>query len=66
MDGVTNSNAPMAAQIYAMKKSQDIDERAVTDVLNSAAAQNATIQDTELRESTAYKTGLGQSLDLLA
>ena len=66
MDAVTNSNAPMAAQIYAMKKSQDVEEKAVMDLLNSSAVQNTNVQDMELQESTAQKTGLGQSLDLLA
>ena len=66
MDAITSSNAPVEAQIYAMKKSQEVDARAVMDVLDSAAVQNSNIQDARLQESTAQKTGLGQSLDLLA
>ncbi|WP_345991191.1 hypothetical protein [Sulfurimonas sp. HSL-1716] len=66
MDAVTSSNAPVAAQIYAMKKSQDVDERAVMDVLNSASVQNNNLKDAKLQDSVAQKTGLGQSLDLLA
>lgn len=67
MDSITNSNAPMAAQIYAMKKSQEVQAQSVLKVLDSAAAQNSSIESSQqMQQSTAQKTGLGMSLDLRA
>ena len=71
MDSVTNSQAPAATQMYAMKKSLDVQEQSVSKILDSAAAQTKNIQDSQVRDqqmqhSTAQKTGLGQSLDLKA
>ena len=69
MDSVTNSNSPVAAQLYAMNKSREVDEQAMSKILDSATVQNNNIQDAQIRDqemqqSTAQKTGLGQSLDL--
>ncbi len=71
MDSVTNSHAPVAAQMYAMKKSREVDEQSMSKILDSAATQSKNIQDSQARDqqmqqSTAQKTGLGQSLDLKA
>jgi hypothetical protein len=67
MDSITDSNAPIAAQMYAMKKSQEVAEQSVMKVLDSAAAQNSNIENSQqMQQSTAQKTGLGMSLDLRA
>ncbi len=71
MNSVTNSQAPVAAQMYAMKKSQEVDEQSMSKILDSASIQNKNIQDSQARDqqmqqSSAQKTGLGQSLDLKA
>ncbi len=69
MDSVTNSQAPVGAQMYAMKKSREVDEQSMAKILDSATTQSKNIQDSQARDmqmqqSTAQKTGLGQSLDL--
>jgi|GEM_PF-1336516 hypothetical protein len=71
MDSVTNSQAPVGAQMYAMKKSREVDEQSMAKILDSATTQSKNIQDSQARDmqmqqSTAQKTGLGQSLDLKA
>lgn len=69
MDSVSQSNAPVAAQMYAMKKSREVDEQSMSKILDSAAIQSKNIQDSQaqqMQQSTAQKTGLGQSLDLRA
>ena len=63
---VSNSVAPASAQIYVMKKSQDIAKRDILGVLDSATTQSSAAQTKNFQESTAQKTGLGQSLDLFA
>ena len=65
MTGVTGSSAPIQAQIYAMKKGQDVKEQGVMSALNSAAVHQTDVKSTT-QASTVHKTGLGQSLDLLA
>ncbi|MDD2356959.1 MAG: hypothetical protein PHX13_03490 [Thiovulaceae bacterium] len=67
MDSVTNSQAPVAAQVYAMKKSREVDAQSMAKILDSATTQSKNIQDAQaqqMQQSTAQKTGLGQSLDL--
>ena len=65
MDSITSSNAPASAQIYAMKKSREVTEQSVATLLNSASEQNKSIENSQqAQQSTAQKTGLGQSLDL--
>ncbi len=71
MDSVTNSQAPVGAQMYAMKKSREVDEQSMAKILDSATTQSKNIRDSQARDmqmqqSTAQKTGLGQSLDLKA
>jgi len=67
MDSVSNSQAPIAAQMYAMKKSQEVDAQSMAKLLDSAAVQSQNMQDAQqMQQSTAQKTGLGQSLDLMA
>lgn len=60
MDLVTNSQAPATAQMYAMKKSREVDEQSMAKILESATLQSQNLQ------AAAQKTGLGQSLDLMA
>ncbi|MBU0633014.1 hypothetical protein KKA17_10255 [bacterium] len=66
MDAIASSGAPVSTQMYVMKKSEEIDSKAVSSLLNTASVQKSSMQDAKLQESTAQKTGLGQSLDLLA
>ncbi len=70
MDSISNSQAPIAAQMYAMKKSREVDEQSMAKLLDSASLQNQKIQNTQdqqqMQQATAQKTGLGQSLDLMA
>ena len=69
MDSITNSQAPVSAQIYALKKSQEVEAQSMSKILDSATIdskniQNSQAQNTQMQHSTAQKTGLGQSLDL--
>ena len=47
-----------ATQIEALKKSIDVQEKAITSVLESASEQS--------KEVTAQKTGMGKGIDLTA
>lgn len=68
MDSVNNSQAPEQAQIYAMKKAQEVDAQSMAKLLDSATTQSQNLQNTQdekqMQASTSQKTGLGQSLDL--
>jgi hypothetical protein len=70
MDSVNNSQAPIQAQMYAMKKSQEVDAQSMAKLLDSATTQSQNLQNAQneqqMQQSTAQKTGLGQSLDLKA
>jgi len=66
--GNSGSGAPIQAQIDVLKKSQDVQERAVTQLLDDSAQQLQEQQQTQeiQRESSAQLTGLGIGLDISA
>lgn len=59
MDSI-NSNMGMGPQLYAMKKSMEVQEQGVLKVLESATASTGTTT------SGSSATGLGQILDIKA
>ncbi len=70
MDSVSNSQSPIEAQMYAMKKTREVDEQSMAKLLDSATTQSQNLQNAQekeqMQQATAQKTGLGQSLDLKA